>query len=291
MNKLSQGRIIILFCLFFVISIAGCGKEKIKTESKIAIPVKVMEVRLKDIQSTLDYVGDIKAQDEAQVFPKVSGKIAEKIKEDGSSVNKGDIIAYIDRDEVGFSYEKAPVESPLTGIIGRVYVDKGMSVGTQTAVALVVDMDRVKIELDIPEKYLHKVSLEQVSQIGVDAYPDKIFTGKVTKISPVVDLDTRTAPVEIVIPNEEHYLKPGMFARVRLVIEEHKDVPIVLKEAIVGDYVYVINGNIASKRNIKRGIQKGADVEVIEGLKEGDIVVIMGQQRLQDGISVIVEKE
>lgn len=270
---------------------AGCGKEKIETGTETAIPVKVMEVRLKDIQNTLDYVGDIKAQDEAEVFPKVSGKIAEKLKEDGAGVNKGDIIAYIDRDEVGFSYEKAPIESPLSGIIGRVYVDKGMSVNAQTAVALVVDMDKVKIELNIPEKYLHKVSLEQVAHIGVDAYPDKTFTGNVTKISPVVDLDTRTAPIEIIIPNEEHFLKPGMFARVRLVIEEHKDVPVILKEAILGDYVYVVSADIAQKRDIKRGIQKGADVEVTEGLKAGDLVVIMGQQRLQDGVGVIVEKE
>lgn len=279
-----------LFLFLVLFLIAGCGREKAKTDEEAAVPVKVMQVKLKDIQATLDYVGDIKAQDEAQIFPKVSGKIVEKLKEDGAVVIKGDIIAYIDRDEVGFSYEKAPVESPLTGIVGRVYVDKGTSVNTQTAVALVVDMDRVKIELDIPEKYLPKVSLGQSAQINVDAYPEKIFTGKVTKISPVVDLDTRTAPIEIIISNEEHLLKPGMFARVKLVIEEYKDVPVILKESILGDYVYVVSSDIAKKRDIKQGMQKGADVEVTEGLEEGELVVIMGQQKLTDGALVSVEE-
>lgn len=279
-----------LFLFLVLFLIAGCGREKAKIDEEAAVPVKVMQVKLKDIQATLDYVGDIKAQDEAEVFPKVSGKIVEKLKEDGAVVNKEDIIAYIDRDEIGFSYEKAPVESPLAGIVGRIYVDKGTTVTPETAVALVVDIDLVKIELDIPEKYLPKVSLGQTAQTNVDAYPDKVFTGKVTKISPVVDLDTRTAPIEIIIPNKEYFLKPGMFARVKLVIEEHKDVPVILKEAILGDYVYVVTADVAKKRNIKRGMQKGADVEVTEGLKAGELVVIMGQQRLQDGVKVLVEE-
>lgn len=284
---------LLLFSVFlFLFSQAGFADEG----KKITIPVRVMEVRLQDIQTTLDYVGDILAQDEAKVYPKVSGKISEKIKEDGSPINKGEIIAYIDRDEVGFSYEKAPVESPLSGIVGRIYMDKGMSVNSQTPVALVVDMEKVKIKLDIPEKYLPKVSVDQIAQIGVDAYPDKTFTGKVTKISPVVDLETRTAPIEIIIPNEGYLLKPGMFARVQLVIEEHKGIPVILKEAVIGrssnGYVYIVNRDklTAHKRAVQLGIQKGGLVEVIEGLKERELVVIMGQQKLADGAGVIIEE-
>ena len=254
-----------------------------------------MKVELQDIKKTLDYVGDIKAQDEAIVYPKVGGKILEKIKEDGSLIKKGEVIVYIDRDEVGFKFEKSPVESPLTGLVGRVYVDKGTSVTSQTPIALVVDMDNVKIKMDIPEKYLPKVSLGEVAEIGIDAYPKDKFMGKVFKISPVVDIDTRTAPVEILILNNDHRLKPGMFARVSLVIDERKSVPVILKEALLGKepntYVYVTNGNSAHKRNIKLGIRQGAYFEVTGGLKEGELVVIIGQQRLHDGVSVSVEGE
>ena len=161
------------------------------------IPVRVARLAARDIERTLEYVGDIKGQDEAMVYPKVSGKISEKLKEDGAKVREGDVLATIDRDEVGLKFEKAPVESPLAGVVGRVYVDRGASVSPQTPVALVVNMDRVRVRLDVPEKYLPSISLNQSAKLSVDAWAGQIFTGKVSKISPIVDLDTRTAPIEI----------------------------------------------------------------------------------------------
>jgi multidrug efflux pump subunit AcrA (membrane-fusion protein) len=274
---------------------AGCqNKEKAAVE-KEAIPVRVIKVELQSIKNTLNYVDDIKAQDEAIVYPKVSGKIIEKTKEEGDTVNKGDIIAYIDRDEVGFKFEKAPVESPLTGIIGRTYVDKGTSVSTLTPIALVVDMDKVKIRIDITEEYLPRIILGQEAQISLQAYPEETFTGVVAKISPVLDLDTRTAPIEIVIANNDHRLKSGMFAQVQLILEEHKDVMVIAKEALIGRgaeaYVYVVQENTAHQKKIKLGIHQGAFYEVTDGLKPGDLVVVMGQQKLYEGALVATEEK
>ena len=286
--------VILIFTLYTLHFLTGCGKRG-KSEKEEAIPVKAIKVELRDIRKTLDYVGDIKGQDEAMVYPKVNGKIIEKIKDEGAIVNKGDIIAYIDRDEVGFQFEKAPVESPLTGIMGRVYVDIGTSVTPLTAVALVVDMDNVKVDLDIPEEYLSKVALGQSAEISLQAYPDEMFIGTISKISPVLDLETRTAPIEIVIPNSDHRLKSGMFAKVRLILEEQKNVPIILKESLIGKepnlYVYVVEDNKAILKNITLGIRQGPYYQVKAGLKEGDLVVIMGQQRLKDNAKVNVEIE
>lgn len=283
--------LIFMLCFF---CIAGCGKGKDIAKKEEAIPVKVMKVELKNIQNSLDYVGDIKAQDEAKVYPKVNGKIIEKLAKDGAAVKKGDIIAYIDRDEVGFKFEKAPVESPLTGIIGRVYVDKGATVTPQTPIALVVDMDKVKVDLNIPEDYLSKISIGQSVEITLQSYPDKIFFGKVSLISPILDLETRTAPVEISIPNSGYRLKSGMFVQARLILEEHKKVPVIAKEAVMGKapyfYVYVINENLARQKSVKLGIRQGADYEVTDGLKEADLVVVMGLQKLYDGAAVIAEQ-
>lgn len=281
-----------LFILLLVVR--GCGK--VHTEADIkndVIPVKAVKVELRTIKDTLDYVGDIRAQEEAAIYPKVGGKIIEKVKEDGDVINKGDVIAYIDRDEVGFKFEKAPVESPLTGIVGRVFVDIGSQVTTQTVIAQVEDMDNVKIELNIPERGIPKVSVGQTAEITVDAYPDEIFTGKVTKVSPVLDMGTRTAPIEIFIPNADYRLKPGMFADTRLVVNEIKDAPLVLKEAVMGKgkstYVYVIDNGIAHQKAIETGVREGSNYQVTEGLKGGEIVVVMGQQRLYEGAKVNVE--
>lgn len=285
--------LVFIFCGFLLA--AGCAKREEISKTEEAIPVKVLKVKLKELSEALEYTGNIKAQDEAMVYPKVNGKIMEKLKADGSRINKGETIAYIDRDEVGFKFEKAPVESPLTGIVGRVYVDLGQNVSTDTPVALVVDMDKVKIELDIPEKYLPRVSLGQVARINVDAYPEEEFSGLVAKISPVVDLETRSAPIEITVDNPQHRLQSGMFAKVRLILAEHKNTPAILKEAVIGKepdlYVYVIEDNKAILKKVSLGLRQGPYFEVREGLKEGDLVVIMGQQRLQDNAQVLAEIE
>jgi len=273
----------------------GCQPRQKKEKAPEVIPVKVLKIELKELSEALEYTGNIKAQDEATVYPKVSGKIIQKVKLDASPVNKGETIAYIDRDEVGLKFEKAPVESPLTGIVGRVYVDIGENVTSQTPIALVVDMDRVKINLDVPEKYLPRVSLGQEAGISVDAYPQEKFSGQVTKISPVVDLTTRSAPIEITVDNPQHRLQSGMFAKVRLILQEHKNVPVILKEAVLGTepdlYVYVIENNQAILKKVSLGLREGPYYQVQKGLKQGDLVVIMGQQRLYDNAPVSVEIE
>ncbi|OGX16544.1 MAG: hypothetical protein A2166_01305 [Omnitrophica WOR_2 bacterium RBG_13_41_10] len=284
-----------IIAVFMVLTVLGCQKEEKRQAANAIIPVEVSKVEFKDLEETLDYVGNIRAQEEAVIYPKVNGKIMEKVKEDGSLVNKGETVAYIDRDEVGFKFEKAPVESPLSGIIGRVYVDIGENVTTQTPIALVVDMRRVEIDLDIPEKYYSKIALDQKARVKVDAYLDEEFSGRVTKISPVVDLSTRAAPIEITIDNPQGKLRSGMFSKVSLVLAEHKNVPVILKEAIMGKvpnlYVYVIENQKAVLRKITLGIRQGPYYEVRDGLGQGDPVVIMGQQRLYDGAEVITEEE
>lgn len=276
----------LLFC-------SGCGEKKdVKTEEEV-ISVKVNTVELKTLRDSLDYVGDIKAADEATVYSKVNGKIIEKRVREGDLVKKGDVIAYVDRDEVGFKFEKAPVEAFFNGVVGKIYVDIGMAVTQQTPIALVINMDTMKINLEIPEKYLPRLSLGQTAEIAIDAYPQDKFTGVVSQISPVVDTATRTASIELEIENYDHRLKTGMFARAQLILEEYKDVPVVLKEAVLGrspdTYVYVVEENTAKKRKIKIGLQQDSYWRVLEGLHEGESVVVMGQQKLRDGTAVTVE--
>jgi len=292
MRRVYSYLLIIFLAATFV---AGCGtKTDISKYKEEPIPVKVMTVKAEDLDKALEYVGNIQGEDEAEVYPKVSGKIIEKVNREGDHVSKGDVIAYIDRDEVGLKFEKAPIESPLTGVVGRVYVDIGSSVNTTTPIALVVNLDRAEIRLDIPEKYLPKISLGQDADIMVDAYPNEKFLGKVTMISPIVDLQTRAAPIEIRINNIDHRLQSGMFAKVKLVIEEQKDVPVILKEAIIGrgknTYVYIVNGNRAFLKNVILGLRQGPYYGVESGLKVGDSVVIVGQQRLRDGCLVAPEE-
>ena len=278
---------LVIFCA------AGCGKEG-RSKSAQDIPtVRTVTVARGDLQQTLDYVGTIRARDEAVVYPRVTGKIVAKLKEEGEAVEKGETIVLIDRDEVGFTFETAPVESPLSGVVGRVPVDLGTSVTPQTPVATVVDLTEAEIRLDVPEKYLPLLAPGRPALVATDAYPEETFTGTVSQISPVLDTETRTAPVELVIPNADHRLKPGMFARVKIVVREHAGVPIIPQETILGKEpdaaVFIVEGDTARVRKVSLGFKQGARIEVTKGLNGGEIVVLMGQQRLRDGSRVRVE--
>jgi len=290
---------------FFIIGIAvavnlsqaGCNAKQPQSpqSKKEIIPVKVIGVELRDIQESLDYVGTIEAQNEAIIYPKVSGKISEKIKEEGASVLKDETIVFIDRDEVGLKFEKAPVVSTLNGVVGKLFVDLGQHVNLQTPIAQVMDIEKIKIKLDIPEKYTAQLSLGLKAKIKVDAYPQQEFNGEVTKIIPVVELTSRTLPIEITGDNPGLILKPGMFARVSLILKKYEKTPVILKEALLDTKdepaVYIIENNRAFLRKIKLGIKDGPYYQVTAGLKPGDLVVIMGQQRLYESAEVKIELE
>lgn len=290
---------IILFLAFFAaqFSLTGCQPaqpEHAQQEEEV-IPVKVVRVEGRTIEEAVNYVGVLKAQEEVEVYPKVSGKIIEKIKEEGSVVKRGETIAYLDRDEVGLKFEPSPVESPLDGVVGSVYIDLGESVTQQTPVALVVDMDKVKVNLEVPEKYLPRINLGQTARITVDAYPEEVFEGEVSKMSPVLVSATDAVPIEISVSNPEHRLKSGMFARVELILQRHEAAVTVLKEAVIGRppdfYVYVIEDgkSIASSRKVSVGILEGSYCQIKSGLSVGEMVVVVGQHRLYDGAKITME--
>lgn len=280
--------IIILVVGFSIFNfLTGSGKRG--PEEVIAkIPVSAVMAKRGSLKEYLFYVGDIKAKDEATVYPKVTGKIIEKLANEGDSVKRGDVIAYIDRDEIGFQFAKAPVESPIYGIVGKVYVDIGTSVSPQEPVGLVVNMDAVKVKVDITERDLPKVRKGQVARVKVDAYPGEVFEGAIEKVSPIVDLLSRTAMVEIRIPNSGHRLKPGMFARINILITEKKDVLVIPRDAIIkensSNYVFVVGGdNKVHRQRIDLGLHENNKFEVIDGLNEGELVVTMGNTRLKEG--------
>jgi len=295
--------VIRIFFLFLLLFIFGCEKiEKTKQAEKEIIPVRVAKIELKEFQERLEYVGSIKAKDEAYVFSKVTGKLVEYTVNEGDRVEKGQTIALIDRDETGLKFELSKVEAPISGIVGRTLLDRGTSVlpvlGTglirEAALAVIVDMDNMLARLDVPESAIPYLKKGLKADIKVDTYPDETFIGEISKVSEVVDPDTRSLPIEITIDNGQHKLKSGMFAKVSLILRERPDTPVILREAILGkepnNYVYVIENNKAILKNIVLGMRQGPYYEIKQGLKGGDLVVIMGQQRLFEGADVKLEE-
>ena len=125
------------------------------------------------------------------------------------------------------------VTSPVDGFVGKRNVDPGAMVNTNTAIASVVDISRLRLVVNVVEKDLRMVSAGDAAIVEVDAYPGEKFNGQIARVAPVLDPATRTAPMEVEIPNADYKLKPGMYARINLTVEERKNVLVVPKNAVV----------------------------------------------------------
>ena len=311
-------KIIILMILFLVMlfsfkimrNINGTQKNDLKQE-KIRIPtVKVIQVATGRVEEKMAYVGNIAGQEEVTLMSKVPGKIDSFLVEEGDKVKKDDVLVLIDRDVEGMKYEKASIKSPFDGMVIKKYLDEGSQVEPSVnplmrmPVIMIANIDTVKVLVNISEKYLGKLKEKAETEVKVDAYPDKVFYGEITKIAPLVDISTRTAEIEIRVSNKEHLLKPGMFARVNIILEKKENALVVPVKAVLDEnnrkFVFVVypiiketsnevNGSIVCKKEIKTGIYQKDSVEIIEGLSVGEDVIIEGNYGLKDSTNVLIE--
>ncbi len=277
--------------LLIALAAAACGRKPEAAARLDAFPVRVEPARRGDIEDVLSVVGSLKARDEATLFSRIDGKLVENLVKEGEPIKKDQPVALVQKDEVGVKYEPAPVPSTLTGIVGRVYLDRGADVTLNTPIALVVDASTVRARADVPERYAGRVKLGQDVRVEVEAYPGKIFRGVVSKESPVVDTETRSAPIEVNLDNADGRLRSGMFAKMTIVVARRAGAVVVPKEALVegdGAFVYVIKDGRAAKRALKLGLTNDVQAEVLDGLKPGEDVAVFGLYGLKDGSAVEV---
>ncbi len=289
--------------IFAIITILAFGflscsgkKEKINNTVQEKVPVIVEPVKVQKIRHFLYFTGEIKGIEEIDVYPKVQGKLIENKVKEGSMVKKGGIIALVDRDISGMKYEPFEVISPISGLVAKVFLDNGavvvpptMSTTMGTPIARIVNMEKAKLIVNVGDRDYPLVKPGQIAEVIADAYPDRLFIGKVSSISPIINPYTKTASVEIIIPNEKLLLRSGMFAEVKIITEEREGI-VIGSDYILNtggnSYVYVIHNNIAEKRIIRTGIVEENRVEVLDGLKEGEVVVTVGAEMLTDGTMV-----
>ena len=262
-------------------------KGKAVSEEVATVPVAVVEPVVGDISSTLSFVGNIKGEYQVQVFAEVPGKLIRYTVNEGDRVNKDQVIALIVRSITGMEFEPVRVKSPISGIVGKLFLDQGSAVAPQIPVAMVVRMDKVKAVFNVGEKDLAKVRKGIVAEIRVDTYPKEVFKGTVTRISPIIDPMSRSATCEATIPNPKHKLKPGMFAEVDLLVEIHKSTILLPREAVIQDlekgtfYLFVVKNGKAIKREVEIGLTSKDTIEIKAGINQEDKIIIKGQHYLK----------
>jgi RND family efflux transporter MFP subunit len=201
----------------------------------------------------------------------------------------------------------ALVSAPISGIIGKRYYDVGDMANPSQPLVTIVQMDRVKIEFDATEVDLGKLSIGQEAKIKVKAYPDLIFTGKVDKISPVLDPSTRMAQVEVLVDNPDGKLKPGMYSQVEvttgiiqnvIVVPRYAAIENTTMESINGEdqvvknyYVFIVDSSRAIQKKLDVSYVNHKSLAVDSGIQVGDQLVIEGQNNLRDSMLVTIVKE
>ena len=285
----------ILIVLIVVILVAYRAKvvfertrqEETRIERRIT-PVEVELAKKGTLTLSLNFVGDVKGKEEVDIFPKASGKLWELKVEEGDRVKKDQVVALVDRDVDGVKFQLAEVTSPLDGIVGLIYLDEGAEVsppspgpGMGTALMKVINMDQVKVVVNVVEEDLGKISVGQKATIKVDTYPDRTFSGRVNLISPMVNPLTRAVPVEITLSNPKHLLKPGMFVYAEISLGKKEDLILIPEHAILEERgkkkVFVVTGGKAISRMVEIGISQEGWVQIKNGLAENDSVIVTGQ--------------
>lgn len=188
--------------------------------------------------------------------------------------------------------DKHLLRAPFDGIAGVRNVSVGAFVAVGTPVVNIEKIDGLKVDFKVPEVYLTSISVGQVVDVTVDAIPGRVFEGKIYAINPQIDVNGRALQVRARIENKDLVLRPGLFARILIKGAVQRDVVVVPESAIIprsGDnFVYRVADGRAQEIGVKLGERSDAQVEIMQGLAAGDVVVTAGQHKLRDGASVEV---
>lgn len=179
------------------------------------------------------------------------------------------------------------------GFVGRRFVDEGSLLAPNSPVVSVIGIDTVIVRTTVIERVYGQIELNQPAEIQVDAFPNESFSGKVSRIAPMLDEESRVAQMEVEVENKSLLLKPGMFCKVNVMLAERQSAQVVPTQAVVRrggvDGVFVVNKeeSVAHYVQVQLGISGTDKCEILSPEIDGPVVTI-GQHLLEDGSSVVL---
>jgi len=185
---------------------------------------------------------------------------------------------------------KMRMEAPFSGTIGLRRVSTGDYVAPGTDIANLAMLDPLKVDFRVPEIYLTAIAVGQTVGIEIDSFPNRVFPGEIYAIDPLIDPAGRAIVLHARIANQDGVLRPGLFARVTVMLLARADALFVPEQAIVplGDrtVVYRIKDGVADEVSVRIGERLGTEVEIVGGLARGDQIVTAGQLKIGAGMPV-----
>jgi len=194
-----------------------------------------------------------------------------------------------DADIIEAQIRKTEIRASFNGIIGLRNVSEGEYLSPTTLVASLQQIDPIKVEFDIPEKYSLYVNRGANIDFTVTG-SDKVYRGKVYAIEPMIDVTTRTLRVRARCANEDLSLMPGAFIKIELLLQQDKNAIMAPTEAIIpglnSQKVFVYNSGKAISRKVKTGTRTATSIQITEGLQINDTLITSGIMQLKDSIKV-----
>ncbi|HKU16205.1 MAG TPA: efflux RND transporter periplasmic adaptor subunit [Steroidobacteraceae bacterium] len=182
------------------------------------------------------------------------------------------------------------IRAPIAGVVSARHIKVGNTINVNDRTFQVTDLDPLIAEVHVPEREFAKLRADQATTIVVDALAGANFVGRVQRISPTLDPATGTFKATIEVLDPKHALKPGMFARVGIVLERRSAALRIPRGAIVeaegAPTVFIANGDKAEQRSIRTGLTNAGLIEVIDGLSGDERIVVVGQNGLKSGSSI-----
>lgn len=186
----------------------------------------------------------------------------------------------------------ACIRTPIAGTVSKRAIEPGEMASTGTSLVEVVALNTLYFEAAVSEMDVDRVKVGQPVEVTVDALPGRKFPGSVQKILPTADEKSRQFKVRIAVSNPAGDLRPGMFARGSIEVARHRNTVIIPKDALMtndgGMSVYLVVGSVARLQPVTTGFENRDEMETISGVSDGDVLVIVGQDKLSDGVKVHV---
>lgn len=189
--------------------------------------------------------------------------------------------------------DRMKIVAPFAGTLGIRSVSVGDYVKDGEDLVNLEDISVLKVDFRLPEIHLPRIRVGQVLEVTSDALPGVNFPATVDAIDPLVDVQGRAVVMQARLSNEDGRLRPGMFARVRLILDSRPAVAVLPEEALVpaaGNtlFVYRVDAGRVKRVEVRTGVRRNTRVEIVDGLSPGDVVVTAGQLKLRDGETVLL---
>ncbi|TVP99604.1 MAG: efflux RND transporter periplasmic adaptor subunit [Balneolaceae bacterium] len=190
--------------------------------------------------------------------------------------------------------DRTEIRAPFSGIVGLKYVSVGSYITPATRIASLQEVDPIKIDFSIPERYLARVSVGDRILFSVQGI-DSTFTGEVYAIEPRIDTQTRTLQIRALSTNPENLLFPGAFATITLIMDEINNALMVPAIAVIPELnaqkLFVLREGKVEEQRVQTGIRTSEKVQIVSGLESGDLVLTTGLLQVRPGMEVEISEQ